>query len=144
MADHLEQPEPAGPTTTASAWPSWALLLLTVLLGASYLLVLDVPFLRETGLPATVLMPLAALAVVWRLRRRRSIGLLLPAVLAVGLTGFFLVGTFGLTLPDAQATPDAGAIAADFTLPDHTGRDVTLSRAWKQGPLLLVFYRGHW
>ena len=33
-----------------------------------------------------------------------------------------------------------GRIAPDFTLPDHLGRQVTLSKACEVGPVLLVFY----
>jgi peroxiredoxin len=33
---------------------------------------------------------------------------------------------------------------ADFTLRDHLGVPVTLSAELASGPVLLVFYRGHW
>lgn len=38
----------------------------------------------------------------------------------------------------------AGDLAPDATLPDGAGRPVRLSDAWRQGPLVLVFYRGGW
>jgi peroxiredoxin len=34
--------------------------------------------------------------------------------------------------------------APDFTLPDHSGTPVSLSETLREGPVLLVFYRGHW
>jgi cytochrome oxidase Cu insertion factor (SCO1/SenC/PrrC family) len=46
--------------------------------------------------------------------------------------------------------PPAGAVAAtadtlpDFTLPNQDGRAVTLSSYRGKGPVLVVFYRGHW
>ena len=56
-------------------------------------------------------------------------------------------------LADAQAKIAAqqgvdglkvGDKAPDFTLPDAHGKPVTLSAALKQGPVVLVFYRGEW
>jgi peroxiredoxin len=38
----------------------------------------------------------------------------------------------------------AGDLAPDFTLPDATGRPVTLSERLKEGPVVLKFYRGGW
>lgn len=38
----------------------------------------------------------------------------------------------------------AGDLAPDVTLPDAHGRPVRLSDRWRQGPLVLVFYRGGW
>ena len=37
-----------------------------------------------------------------------------------------------------------GDVLSDFTLPDVTGRDVSLSELVAEGPLVLVFYRGYW
>jgi peroxiredoxin len=37
-----------------------------------------------------------------------------------------------------------GGVLSDFTLPDATGRDVSLSELVAEGPLVLVFYRGGW
>jgi len=37
-----------------------------------------------------------------------------------------------------------GETAPDFTLPDPTGRKVSLASLLKQGPVVLVFYRGAW
>src|SRR5437660_12713231 len=38
--------------------------------------------------------------------------------------------------------PQVGATAPDLTLPDQTDRPVTLSPLWRDGPLLLLFWRG--
>jgi cytochrome oxidase Cu insertion factor (SCO1/SenC/PrrC family) len=38
----------------------------------------------------------------------------------------------------------AGGTAADFTLPDQTGKPVALSGLVAHGPAVLVFYRGYW
>ena len=37
-----------------------------------------------------------------------------------------------------------GDVAPDFTLPDQSGREVTLSDSGRSGSLVLVFYRGYW
>ena len=37
-----------------------------------------------------------------------------------------------------------GDVLSDFTLPDATGRDVSLSELVAEGPAVLVFYRGGW
>ena len=48
----------------------------------------------------------------------------------------------------AKQLPDPGLklgeTAPDFTLPDSTGRQVRLSALLKDGPVVLVFYRGAW
>lgn len=38
----------------------------------------------------------------------------------------------------------AGDLLQDFTLPDATGKDVSLSQLVADGPAVLVFYRGGW
>ena len=38
----------------------------------------------------------------------------------------------------------AGDLAPDFTLPDASGKDVTLSGLLKNGPVVLTWYRGNW
>ena len=43
--------------------------------------------------------------------------------------------------PDA---PRMGDTLVDFTLPKARGGIFTLSEALKQGPMLIMFYRGHW
>jgi hypothetical protein len=43
--------------------------------------------------------------------------------------------------PDA---PQVGDTLADFSLPKARGGTFKLSEALKDGPLLIMFYRGHW
>ena len=45
---------------------------------------------------------------------------------------------------DESHVPQAGAIAPDFSVPDSAGAMQTLDALCKSGPLVLVFYRGHW
>jgi peroxiredoxin len=40
--------------------------------------------------------------------------------------------------------PITGTVAPDFELPDSTGALRRLSELAASGPLVLLFYRGHW
>ena len=40
--------------------------------------------------------------------------------------------------------PAAGEFAPDFELPDSTGATRRLSKLVAEGPVVLLFYRGHW
>jgi peroxiredoxin len=40
--------------------------------------------------------------------------------------------------------PALREVAPDFTLPDANGASRRLADLCAQGPLVLVFYRGHW
>src|SRR5713101_8388418 len=85
------------------------------------------------------------------------------ASLSVLLIGFFLVSVFYIAsnLPASKNAPRTVDIAPDFTLPDSTGRAVTLSSllnqpfgsndwpitaaaAGKTSGAVLIFYRGYW
>lgn len=44
----------------------------------------------------------------------------------------------------AQASLMVGDVAPDFTGKDYTNKTVSLSSALKNGPVVLVFYRGFW
>ncbi len=44
----------------------------------------------------------------------------------------------------ALHTPKTGEVALDFELPDSTGAPRKLSELTASGPLVLLFYRGHW
>ena len=44
----------------------------------------------------------------------------------------------------AEQSLSVGATAPDFSLPNATGEEVTLSKLLAQGPVVLAFYRGGW
>ena len=44
----------------------------------------------------------------------------------------------------AGSTPEIGQCAPDFVLPDSTGTERRLSELVAPGPLVLIFFRGHW
>jgi peroxiredoxin len=43
-----------------------------------------------------------------------------------------------------SSPPQPGQTATDFELPDSTGATQRLSDLTASGPLVLLFYRGHW
>jgi len=43
-----------------------------------------------------------------------------------------------------EHTPEIGDYAPDFELVDSTGIRQRLSEMIARGPLILIFYRGHW
>ena len=137
----MNDPPQTGRRSTGLAWLS-----LLVAFGGpiTYMFLLDVPFLRSTGLLAFVMLIAGtALGFVAGARSRRSGRWSAPAIgvlLTVGF-GYYFFG-FGV-LPETQGL-DALARAPDFTAVDHTGTKVNLYETLASGPVLLVFYRGHW
>ena len=112
--------------------------------GLSYVGLLDVPFLRSTGLLAFLVMGLGtALSVVALVKARR------PWTWAVAGANVLMTVTFAYyffvfaVLPEAQGLPRLTR-APDFAVVDHSGKTVRLHDALASGPVLLVFYRGHW
>lgn len=80
-----------------------------------------------------------------------SVVLTVVALLPIGLTAF--VSVVSRKLPNSTAAPQAGQRVPDFTLPDTSGRLVSLDQllapsSGSQAPapkaVLLIFYRGYW
>jgi peroxiredoxin len=44
----------------------------------------------------------------------------------------------------SESIPQVGHVAPDFTLPDSSGHPRRLSELTEKGPLVLIFFRGHW
>jgi cytochrome oxidase Cu insertion factor (SCO1/SenC/PrrC family) len=112
-----------------------------VLAPLSWLWTIDRPFLRASGLSAWLLLAAAlglALSAAWRDRRAWVRGVALLQLLAVAL---FAWAYFVAARMPVTALPER---APDFTLPDQDGRPVTLAEELQRGPVLLVFFRGHW
>ena len=120
-------------TQRRSTGLAWLSLLLVFGGPVTYMFLLDVPFLRSTGLLAFVMLIAGtALGLVTGARSRRS--------------GRWRVGYYFFSfaaLPETQGR-DTLAQAPDFTAVDHTGTKVNLYQTLASGPVLLVFYRGHW
>ena len=86
---------------------------------------------------------LAALAVA------RGQGRRWPAWLALGLSSLLLVAGAWFNfvvarVPDSPTAVRVGDRPPDFTLPDATGRPVSLVDYRGKKPVVLLFYRGYW
>jgi hypothetical protein len=116
-------------------------LIALVLAPLSWFWSIDDAELRATG--STVWMMLASalflsLSAAWKDRRPWVRGV---ALFELGVLALFLWAFFGFARLPAAAPPER---APDFTLPDQDGHPVTLSAELERGPVLLVFFRGHW
>ena len=131
-------------TTTTTTWLAISGLVLVLAGPISYALLLRVPWIRATAAPN---LALAAVGLILGVVAASRAGHGWPAWLAAG--DVLLTLMFGRTLrlsnlDRPSKVPADQATAPDFTLPDQDGRPVTLSSFRGKGPVLLVFYRGHW
>ena len=124
----------------------WGVLGFVLSLGGpvGYMLLLEQPFIRSTGLPAFLLLvvgvPLGIYAAAGDRRGWVRGAALLDVLILAVFSGYF----FGMARLPA-AGPLAGITTApDFTLQNQEGKWVSLGEARQSGPVLLVFYRGYW
>jgi len=141
--------------------PWWGLLLATCAIGCNAGFFVSIPW---QGAIAWLSLLFAAMALVfvavglWRAYGQAHVygGKVLSVVLAViallpaGLSVFGFVET--RRLPSAAAAPQVGQRVPDFSLPDTSGKVVSLDQLFapasseSQAPkaVLLIFYRGYW
>ncbi len=135
------------PNPAAAAPKRLALLglLLTLLGGISYFFLLDVPWIRSTAIPNAALTVIGLALCSYALFRTRAAVVVTAAVLSLLIGGGFLASVFFLMdLPAPAQTWAAGRPVPDFALLNQHGELVSLSSFVGKGPVLLVFYRGHW
>ena len=145
-------------------WPLWTGLLLTIAAFMSYFFIFVwFPVTRDFPWANFVLFLLAGVLLFMGLRRgfasdrphpmRSKIISLLVSAFSVLVIGFFLFAYFviGRQLPASKGAPQVGQRALEFTLPDTTGRQVSLNELLTtpingKAPrgVLLIFYRGYW
>jgi hypothetical protein len=114
---------------------------------AAYVLLIRIPLVRnhpEGYVIAFALSTVLAALAVARAQTRRW-----PAWLALGLSSLLLVGGawfnfVAARVPDTPTALRVGEPPPDFTLPDASGRPVSLVDYRGQKPVVLVFYRGYW
>ena len=126
-----------------------AVVSLVIALGAmpAYVLLLRVPSVRnhpEAYVGAFALAVVLAAVALARGRGRRW-----PAWIALGVsTALLVLGSwFNFVVAQVPATTPTvrvGEAAPDFTLPDASGRPVSLADYRGRKPVVLVFYRGYW
>lgn len=104
----------------------------------------DDPWPLELVAVAATIVALALLVAAFRQRRARAVASI-AALLATLSTAvlLLLVHVVSDDLPPPPPELAVGRPAPDFSLPDETGRPVTLASLHGR-PALLVFYRGFW
>jgi hypothetical protein len=117
-----------------------------VLIGlAVYWFLMDISWVRSTALPSLVLIAGGLAVCGFAVYQQRSITTIASTSLASLLGMLFVFLIFGLTrLPAAAAAPQVGQNAPAFSISNQLGQKVALADLHKNGPALLVFYRGHW
>jgi|SRR5215813_12896227 len=126
-----------------------AVLSLTIAIGAiaAYAFLLGVPIVRnhpEGYVVAFAAATALAVVAVVRARSRRW-----PAWIALAISSLLLVGGgwfnfVAARVPDTPTALRVGERAPDFTLPDASGRSVSLADYRGKKPVVIVFYRGYW
>jgi len=104
------------------------------------------PRVRNSAQPNVTLVVIGVAISAVGVHRARDRGRRLAAVLAslnVAFAAAFVWLLYGVTAVPVVSGPAVGAPAPDFTLVDQNGRATRLAD-FRGGPLLLVFYRGHW
>ncbi len=126
---------------------SWLALALACAGILAYVLLLGVPWVRSTGAPAFVALGVALLLAGSALRRERRARTFVPAGLTFVLALAFLWLFFVVARLPASTTFEQLERAPDVKLASHElpgASAFKLSQIAQEGPLLLVFFRGHW
>ena len=145
-------------------WPLWVGLLVTLIGGFSYIAVfIWFPITRDFPW-VNLLLFLVALVFLWQgVRRgfardrahpkRSKIMTTLVTTFSVAIMTLFLFSyfVFARWLPPSTGAPHVGQKVPEFTLPDSTGKQVSLNELLTtpidgKAPkgVLLIFYRGYW
>ena len=145
-------------------WPLWVGLLLTLAAFMTYVPVFaQFPITRDFPWATLLIFAAAIILLVVGLRwgfasdrphpTRSKIFSVLVAALGFGIFALFVFGffVFARWLPASKGAPQVGQRAPEFTLPDTSGKAVSLNEllttpvngARPKG-VLLVFYRGYW
>lgn len=132
---------------TTSTW--LAILSVLIALGAiaGYVSLVGVEIVRNH--PEGYVLAFALATAVAVLAVTRAAGRRWPAWVALGLTSLLLIAGawfnfVGARVPDVPVAIRVGETAPDFTLPDASGKPVTLAEYRGKKPVVLVFYRGYW
>ena len=145
-------------------WPLWLGFVLSLAAFFTYFSVFVwFPFTRDFPWANLLIFAIALVFIFIGVRRgfasdlphptRSKIVAAIVATLSVLITGFFVFAVLVAArwLPESKSAPQVGQRAPDFTLPDTTGKQVSLNELLTT-PLngnapkgvLLIFYRGYW
>jgi hypothetical protein len=118
-------------------------LMIVIAGGLSYFALTHLPWFRS-GWPNFALMVVGAALGLYAAGHGGKLLKVLAGADVVLLLLFAFALNVAFRLPVPGTAPQTAAFAPDFSLPDHTGTPLTLSSLRGKGPVLLVFYRGHW
>ena len=137
--------ETTRPTAPAPKLLAWLGLAFTLLGGVSYFLLMSIPWIRSSALPNTVLVGVGLLLSLMAIFKKPGLLTILTGVPSVLVGVGFLLSVFVLMkLPEAKPGLAVGAQPPALSLPNQDGKSVSLTDYRGKGPVLLVFYRGHW
>jgi amino acid transporter len=145
-------------------WPLWTGFMVTLAAFLSYFFIFVLfPFTRDFPWANLVLFVVAGVLLFMGLRRafaadrphptRSKIVSLIVSLLSVAVFAMFIFVIFvvGTSLPASKGAPQVGQRVPDFSLPDTSGKQVSLNELLTtpingSAPkgMLLVFYRGYW
>jgi hypothetical protein len=126
-----------------------ALLSVVIAFGAvaAYVMLLGVPLVRNhpegyvIAFAIATVLPLLALWRGYRPRWPSWVALFISGLLLLAGAWFDLVGA---RVPDSPLAFRVGDAPPAFTLPDASGRPVTLADYRGKKPVIVIFYRGYW
>jgi hypothetical protein len=145
-------------------WPLWLGLVVTLAAFLSYFFVFVLfPFTRDFPWANLVLFVIAGVLLFMGLRRgfasdrphptRSKIVSSIVSVFSLFVFAMFVFVIFvgGRSLPASKGAPQVGQRVPDFSLPDTSGRQVSLDELLttpingnRPKGVLLIFYRGYW
>jgi hypothetical protein len=145
-------------------WPLWLGFLVTLVAFLSYFFIfVEFPFTRDFPWANLVLFLIAGVLLFLGLRRgfapdrphpiRSKIVSSIFSLLSVAVFAMFIFTIFigGRWLPASKGAPQVGQRVPEFTLPDTSGKQVSLNELLTtpingNAPkgVLLIFYRGYW
>ena len=145
-------------------WPLWTGLLLTLAAFLSYFFIfVEFPFTRDFPWANLVLFVIAGMLLFIGLRRafasarphpmRSKIVSSIVGVFSLFVFAMFVFVIFvgGRSLPPSKGAPHLGQQVPEFSLPDTSGRQVSLNELLttpingnRPKGVLLIFYRGYW
>jgi ribose/xylose/arabinose/galactoside ABC-type transport system permease subunit len=103
----------------------------------------DHPWPLEIVCALLTLLLAGMLAGAFREKKRRAVTTLSTLVAAASTAFFIYLANVALHQLPPPPAKGLGAVAADFTLPDETGKPVSLA-SLRGKPLVVLFYRGFW
>jgi hypothetical protein len=134
----------AAPPPRSRARRAWIGFALCLLAPIAWLATLDIPILRSTGAAAWTLIGVECVLTGSAVAVDRRAWMIVLFTIQCSFVAFFGWASFGFArLPEVTRAREVERIA-DFRLSDERGRMVVLSEELRRGPVLLVFFRGHW